>query len=274
MKFAVSNIALTSYEHGDELTAVAAVGMAGIEVAPSRAWRDTWHGLTGPQVSDYRQQAERAGLQIIGLHSLLYDQPALKLFGADTDDSLLLDFMVHLSAVCRDLGGRTLIWGAGRRRGNLPQPEARDRAIAFLVRLCDRVTGHGTVFCFEPLGPADDDFINKASDALDLVTAVDHPALRIQLDAKALVENGEAELATFATVRSQLTHFHANEPGFGVLGCTGAVNHKALGNCLRNVGYDGWVSIEQRMLNAGDPIADIARSAIVLRQCYGDATDA
>ena len=239
MKLAVSNIALTSYEHDGELAVLAAMGLTGIEVAPSRIWRDTWHGLSGKQISRYEKLAARSGLQIIGLHSLLYDQPELSLFGPDNDEGRLLDFMVHLSAVCRDLGGRTLIWGAGRRRGDLPRPEARARAVAFLTRLCERVAAHGTVFCFEPLGPADDDFINKAADALDIVTAVNHPALRIQLDAKALVENDEAVPETFEAVHSQLTHFHANEPGLGVLGSTGNVDHQALGDCLRSIGYDG-----------------------------------
>lgn len=274
MKYAVSNIALTAYEHSHELTAVAAMGVIGLEVAPSRVWRDTWRGLTSQHVSSYRQQVAQSGLQIIGLHSLLYDQPELRLFRSDNGEGRLLNFLAHLSAVCRDLGGQTLIWGAGRRRGELPRSEARYRAIEFLMQLCDRIAGHGTVFCFEPLGPTDDDFINKATDALDLVMAVNHPALRIQLDAKALVENGEAELETFTAVRSQLTHFHANEPGLGVLGSSGVVDHQSLGGCLRNIGYNGWVSIEQRMLNAENPLADIAQSIAVLRQHYGSRADA
>ncbi len=271
MHLSASNIALTAYNHGNELTRLVDIGLTGIEVAPSRVWHDTWHGLTTAQVATYRRQVEGAGLQVVGLHSLLYDQPGLILFGQECDEGPLLDFMTHLSKVCRDLGGRTLIWGAGRRRGDVARAEARRRAIAFLNRLCRRVEGHGTVFCFEPLGPADDDFINTVADTLGLVTAVDHPALRVQLDAKALIENDEARPATFAAVQPYLVHFHANEPGLGVLGGTGRVDHGALGRHLRAIGYDGWVSIEQRMLNADDPLADVARSASVLRRCYGTA---
>ena len=90
----------------------------------------------------------------------------------------------------------------------------------------------------------------------------------MQLDAKALVANGEADIATFRAVASHLVHFHANEPDLGVLGTTGAVDHGLLGRLLGDVGYGGYVSIEQRLGNGADPIADVALSAAVLGEHY------
>ena len=109
MKFAVSNIALSTFDHTDDFGHLAAMGLSGLEVAPSRVWRDTWRGLTTVEVNDYRRRAEQAGLRIVGLHSLLYDQPDLALFGDTETLRRTLDFMTHLSTVCRDLGGRTHI---------------------------------------------------------------------------------------------------------------------------------------------------------------------
>ena len=117
MKAAVSNIALSPYDHGEELRRLAAHGLEGLEVAPSRVWRDTWHGLTTIEVSDYRRRIVNAGLGVVGLHSLFYDQPELGLFKEPAERAESLDFLEHLSKVCRDLGGRTLIYGGGRRRG-------------------------------------------------------------------------------------------------------------------------------------------------------------
>ncbi len=237
-------------------------------MAPSRAWRHTWHGLGATDVTAYRKAVEAAGLRVVGLHSLLYDQPGLGLFGAEDQRRQTMDFMEHLSRVCRDLGGRTLIWGSGRRRGDMPPDDATRAAIAFFRELCPKIADHGTCFCFEPLGPDDADFINSALDALQIVLAVDHPALKVQLDAKALVANGEAELATFQAVAPHLVHFHANEPDLGVLGTSGAVDHGLLGGFLSDIGYSGCVSIEQRMGNGADPIADVASSAAVLGEHY------
>ena len=117
MKLAVSNIALTAFDHTSDLDGVAELGFEAIEVAPSRVWRDTWHGLTTVEVSDYRRRIESAGLGVVGLHSLFYDQPALGLFKDARHRADSMDFLEHLSKVCRDLGGRTLIYGGGRKRG-------------------------------------------------------------------------------------------------------------------------------------------------------------
>ena len=267
-KLAVSNIALTAYDHAAELGRLLELGLSGVEVAPSRVWRDTWHGLTAQMVAAYRRDVEGAGLGVVGLHSLFYDHPELGLFRDAETRARSLDFGVHLSAVCRDLGGRTLIWGGGRRRGDVGAAAARTEAEVFMAELCRRIEGHGTCFCFEPLGPDETDFITSAFDALAIVEAVDHPALRMQLDAKALVANGEASAEPFRAAAPHLVHFHANEPDLGVLGTSGAIDHAALGGFLRDIGYQGFVSIEQRMLNAADPLADVARSAGVLKACY------
>lgn len=267
MKFAVSTIALTAFDHTVELAGLPALGIEAVEVAPSRAWRDTWKGLTAGDVARYRKAIEAAGLGVVGLHSLFYDQPRLGLFKAPMERAETLDFMEHLSAVCRDLGGRTLIYGGGRKRGRVSEAAARAEAIAFMGELAPRIEGHGTCFCFEPLGPNDSDFINSALDSLQIVDKVASPALRVQLDAKALVENDEATPATFAAVRPMLVHFHANQPGLGPL-ADGPVDHAAMGDMLRQIGYDGTVTIEQKMTDGADPLAGIAASAAVLKECY------
>ena len=265
-KLALSNIALTAHDHDAELGRLAAMGLAGLEVAPSRVWRDTVDGPSPAEVTRYRKIVEAAGLRVVGLHSLLFDQPHLGLFGERRDRTL--EFLVHLSEVCRDLGGRTLIYGGGRRRGSVPADRARAEAMGFLGELCGRVETHGTVFCFEPLGPSDSDFVNSALEALSIAEELDHPAFAVQLDAKALVENDEAAAATIRAVAHRLVHVHANEPGLGVLGTSGTIDHGALGRFLADIDYQGFVSIEQRMLNAEDPLADVARSAAVLRRHY------
>jgi len=269
MKFAVSNIALRAFDHADDFGHLAGLGLEAVEVAPSRVWRDTWHGLTTLEVSDYRRRIESAGLGVVGLHSLFYDQPRLGLFKGRTVRAQSLDFLEHLSKVCRDLGGRTLIYGGGRKRGDLPVKEARAEAVVFFGELSARVENHGTCFCFKPLGPDDSDFINSALESMDIVNEVASPALRVQLDAKALVENGEADIETFRAVAPKLVHFHANEPGLGILGSSGQVDHQFLGDSLRRIGYEGYVSIEQIISNEGNPLSDLAASVSVLRACYG-----
>lgn len=268
VRLAISNIGLSPFDHDEQLRALPELGIEGLEVAPSRIWKDTWPGPGAAAVSTYRRSVEAAGLKVIGLHSLFFDHRDLGLFLDQSGRTETLDFLTHLSAVCRDLGGRTLVWGGGRNRGTTSGPDAYAEAVEFMKDLSARIEPHGTVFCFEPLGPEDTDFLHTARDALNVVEAVDHPAMAMQLDAKALVANRETGPEPFAIAAARLVHFHANEPGLGPLGTTGEVDHEAMGRHLRAVSYQGFVSSEQRMLNADDPLADIAASAATLRRCY------
>lgn len=268
MKYAVSNIALTPFAHAEQLEKLPDLGIEGLEVAPSRKWHDTWNGLSGNDVTAYRREIEKAGLQVVGLHSLFFDHPELGLFKDPDKRAESLDFLEHLSSVCRDLGGTTLIYGGGRKRGSVDAKAAHDETVAFFRELCGRIEHHGTRFCFEPLGPNDTDFLNSAFECLAITKEISHPAIRVQLDAKALVENDEAVAATFAAVAPLLEHYHANEPGLNVLGSSGTIDHAALGQMLRDIGYDGFVSIEQRMLNADAPLSDVSASARILAQNY------
>ncbi len=270
---AVSNIALTAFDHAAEIDRLGEFGLSGLEVAPSRVWHDTWHGLAAADVDNYRRRIEGAGLRVVGLHSLFFDHPELGLFKEAEIRAQTLDFLVHLSALCRDLGGRTLIYGGGRRRGDVSPEAAFAETVGFFGELCRRIEDHGTCFCLEPLGPQETDFIHSAFDALSAVEAVNHAALRMQLDAKALVANDEATAAPFRAAAPYLVHFHANEPGLAVLGSSGTVDHAAFGMFLDEIGYTGFVSIEQRQLDDEDPLSDVAESAVVLKQCYLQQTD-
>ncbi len=268
MKFAISNIALTPFEHSEELAQIAALGLEGLEVAPSRVWPDTWHGLRPRDVSKYRKLVEASGLNIVGIHSLFFDHPVLGLFKDAAVRQETLKFMVHLSQICRDLGGATLIYGGGRKRGGLPLEDAYDEACAFFGDLCKRIEDHGTIYCFEPLGPNDTDFINTVADSIRVVETVNSPALKVQLDAKALVENEDIKLSVFKAAKPHLVHFHANDPGLGVLGSSGKVDHSVLGEMLNKISYEGYVSIEQRMIGETNPIQSISDSVNILKDCY------
>lgn len=268
MKLALSNIALPAFDHSSLFPAVAALGYQGIEVAPSRVWRDTVTGPTHVEIETYRRAVEGAGLEVVGLHSLLFGLPDLGIFINAATRARTLDYLVHLSKMCRDLGGRTMIFGGGRRRGAVPAEEAWVIGRDFAAELCHRIAPHGTIFCFEPLGPKDSDFINTVAEAVAMAEAVDSPAMRVQLDAKALAQNDEMNAQTISLAVPYLVHAHANELDLGALAEGQGVEHATFGRLLRKAGYDGYVTAEQRMLDENTPLVAAAQSAEILRQAY------
>ena len=129
---------------------------------------------------------------------------------------------------------------------------------------------HGTCFCFEPLGPKDTDFLHSVLECIEIVDAVGSKGLRTQIDAKALVANSEIRAEIFDAAVPSLVHVHANEADLGVLKSVDGTDHHAIGDHLRRIGYQGYVSVEQRMLSEDGWLADIGASVETLHAAYGD----
>lgn len=270
MKLAVSNIALPAHDHAALLPEIAALGFSGLEVAPSRVWSDTWHGLEARAVEAYRRAVEAAGLTVTGIHSLFFDQPEMTIFGDDATRTRTLEFLVHLSAMCRDLGGRVMVFGSppARRRGDLAPDKADVLAVDFFNRFHDATEDHGTVMCLEPLGPADTDFCGSMHEILSFREQTQPGALGLQIDARALTAHDEITPGVFARAQDGLVHVHANATDLGELLPGDAIDHPAVGRLLAEIGYDGFVSLEQRMVDETDPLGPVARSIAVMKEAY------
>lgn len=242
MKLAASNLALPAFDHLYLLPELKAMGLDGIEVAPGHTWQDP-DAVSAAEVIAFRRAAEAAGLQVVGLHNLRTEG----MFADHDTQQQAIDTLVARSALCRDLGGRTLVLGA-RWCHDLPEREAWKTGRDFLERLLPRIEDHGTVLCLSPLSPDEGDFCATAKSCYLLTNAVDHPSLGLHLSAAALAANGEMGHATFAALRGRLDLFHADEPELVVAGSSGKVDHIDLRRHLAAISYFGWVSVVQRQL--------------------------
>ena len=269
MKAAISNIALPPYNHENELSALSGIGFDGLEVAVSRVWDNT-NKITFFQTENYRRQVEKAGLKILGLHSLFFDQPDLGLFRENGVRRKTLNFLTYLSKICVDLGGKTLVFGSppARKRNDLSVEEADKQTVSFFNDLSRDIESHGTCFMLEALGKKETDYIHSSRHALRISKTVDRDQLKCHLDAKALADADEGCIEVFQEISSRLVHFHANDPGLGILGKTLEVNHSLFGELLRKINYTGYVSIEQRMLDSENPLVPIQKSYAFLKESY------
>ncbi len=245
MKLAASNLIFPAFNHFDLLPLMNSVGIEGLEVAPNHTWPAPWEGVPAGAVTAYRKAASTAGLSIVGLHSLLAGRPDLGLFDIPGMGGRSIDYLVRLSAICRDLGGKTLILGPRWRR-RLTDRVAWVQGRAFLELLLPRIEDHGTVLCFAPLASKDGDFCTTARECYMLVNAIDHPSFGLHLGAAGLAATGEMGHATFAAVRGRLEHFLADEPDLDAIGSSGRIDHADLRRHLAAISYYGWVSVVQQ----------------------------
>jgi sugar phosphate isomerase/epimerase len=266
LKFAASAFALPAFDHLDLLPCLRPLGLTGLEVVPSRTWPDTGWGLTAREVATYRYAVDQAGLEIIGLDGLLTDRPELGLFKGAEATARTADVLVHLSEICRDLGGRTLIWGGERWRGDMPAEKAWTMCRSFLETLLPRIETHGTVLCFSPLAHASADFCRTARECRMLVNHLDHPSFGLHLSAAVQAANFDTGHAPFSAVRDRLDHFHADEPGLATVGTSGVVDHSDCRRHLAAISYRQWVTLKQR--ETADPLDGLEQGACHLTSRY------
>jgi sugar phosphate isomerase/epimerase len=264
MRLAASTVGLPANDQLRHLPAVREAGIEGIEIASGHSFAD---GITAAAVREWRDAAGSAGLQITGLHALQDHKPELNLFAEDDALDETIEHLAHLSEVCRDLGGRTLVMRP-LGQGSLPEKEAWARCRAVLEEVLLRIEDHGTVLCLAPLHVGEGDFFTSGRDSFLLASALDHPSCGMHLGTAALAASGETGHTIFAMMSGRLDHFQADEPGLVELGSSGAIDHGHMGRHLIAIGYHGWVSLLQRPALDGDPLAPLRRAAEHFQNCY------
>ena len=222
----VSNIAWAPDEEEAAAALLTRHGVTLVDLAPGRYFADPAAASDGAIAAVRGWWAER-GLGIAGLQSLLFGTQGLNLF--DDGHGEMFD---RLAAVCRigaGLGAAALTFGSPRQRdaSGLDPAAARDLAAAFFRRLGDIAAREGVAVCLEPNAAVYGcNFMVTNPKTAAIVRAVDHPAIRMQLDIGNLALNGEAPAATIAAVAPLIGHIHVSEPMLAPLG-TGASPHAA-----------------------------------------------
>lgn len=257
MKLAASTLALPPLQHGFLLPVLAQLGFIGIEVRPERCWD---HSPTARDALHYRHGAEEAGLAILGLD--MEDEISL----IEEDMQPALARLETLSALCRDLGGRTLVLGGPRRLNGVDSATAWNRCRLFLDALLPKIEAHGTVLCLKPLGSLRADFCGPARECRLLTDYVDHPSFGLMLSARSQVELGDLGHASFSAVRGRLEVFHADEPEDAPLGPQAIGDHEDFRRHLAAVSHRGWIVMKQRQ--GEDVLGQLEASASYFRTSY------
>jgi D-psicose/D-tagatose/L-ribulose 3-epimerase len=116
------------------------------------------------------------------------------------------------------------------------------------------------VLALEPLNRFETFFLNTAADAAALCDAIDHPAVGILFDTfHANIEEKDIA-AGYRTLGRHLKHVHTCENDRGIPG-SGHVEWKSVFAALRDIKYDGWLTIE----SFGFALPDIAAAAAIWR---------
>lgn len=268
MRLAVSNIAWDAADEPVVLERLARFGVDGIEVAPTKLWPD-WQGMTEASAALARRRFADRGFTVPAFQAVLFGRPELLLFGERQSRSALVEHLARVAAVAGVLGARTLVFGAPKNRdpGALDAAAAEAIAVEVLSAAGERCAAAGVALGIEA-NPADYGctYLTRWSEAARLVRRIDHPGVRLHLDAACTTMAGDDPATAVAGVRDILCHFHISEPHLGTF-ATPQVDHAAFGAALTASGYDGWLSIEMR--RPEDPPAALEVAVRRARAAYG-----
>jgi D-psicose/D-tagatose/L-ribulose 3-epimerase len=119
---------------------------------------------------------------------------------------------------------------------------------------------HGVTIAIEPLNRFETYFLNTAADAVALCDQINHPQVGILFDTfHANIEEKNIGQA-YRTVARHLKHVHTCENDRGIPG-SGHVEWKDVFQALRDIHYDGWLTIE----SFGFALGELSAAASIWR---------
>ena len=246
MKYAICNETFEGWEHSRICARIAELGYTGLEIAPFTL-APLITEVSAAQRATLRQQAEQAGVRIIGLHWLLAKTTGFHLTSPSPEIRQRTgEYLADLARAAADLGGSLLVLGSPLQR-NLEEGCSRatgeDRAAHTLSYCLKALDETRVTLCLEPLTPHETNFLNTAAEAVQLARRLAHPFVKLHLDVKAMSAEPEPTPDVIRANAAYLHHFHANDPnrrgpGFG------DTDFRPIFQALHDIRYPGWVSVE------------------------------
>lgn len=169
----------------------------------------------------------------------------LRVTGPEVDGYRLERFIRTAFWRIEELGGEIVVFGSGGARTvpeGFPMDEARDQIIEFLA-MAGQVAGiHGITIVVEPLNKRESNIINSVPEAVEIMTAVGHPFVKVLADLYHIDEESQS-LEDVLRAGDDLAHTHTADTGRLCPG-TGSYPNADFIRMLKRIGYDERLSVE------------------------------
>jgi len=270
MRFSICNEIFRGWKIEDIFSSAARIGYDGVEIAPFTL-ADSVTQLSAARRTEIREAAAHSKVFITGIHWVLAQTEGLHLTHPDASvREKTSGYLCDLVDFCADLGGRIMVFGSPKQRNIQNGVTPRDAwvtATAAFRGPVARAGNRAVTICLEPLSSAETNFINTAAEAIQFVQQFDSPHFKILLDVKAMCAESKPIPQIIRDSWPHFAYFHANDrnlkgPGFG------NVDFKPIAAALKEVGYDGCVSVEVFNFDEG-PEVIAAKSLDYLKRVFG-----
>jgi sugar phosphate isomerase/epimerase len=246
MKFAICNETFGDWPVERAFAFARECGYTGVEIAPFTLGPDA-EAISSTSRQQVREQAAAAELEVVGLHWLLAKTEGYHLTSGEVEiRNRTADYLVTLAQLCRDLGGRIMVFGSPPQRNlqaGVTLSAATDYAAEVLSAALPALEDLEVVLALEPLAPLETDFLTTAEETVGLIERIGSPSCRLHLDVKAMASERASAADLIRTHADLLAHFHANDPNLQGPGF-GDEDFVPIFSALGEADYQGWVSVE------------------------------
>ena len=271
MRFAICNEIFQGWTPNDTFQYAAKTGYDAVEIAPFTLAKYVTD-IPPTDRTRWKEQAARAGVAISGIHWVLAQAEGMYLNHPETAvRERTSRYFIDLVEFCADLGGRVIVVGSPKQRNimdGVTTEQAWQWATTTFQDAVKRAEDRQLTLCFEPLAPAETNFINTAADAIRFARQFNSRAMKIILDVKAMCSESKPIPQIIRESWPEFGYVHANDrnlkgPGFG------DVDFTPIAAALKEVGYDGYVSVEVFNFDEG-PEVIATKSLAYLRRIFDE----
>lgn len=271
MKLAISNIAWTNEEEPEIAALLQSMGVKYVEIAPTKLWGEPL-SATDEQIEEYIQFWAKYDIQIVAFQSMLFSHPDYKLFESLELRDLTKNYLQSFTGLAGRMGVSRMVFGSpkNRQRNGLDYDAAEVIAEGFFAEIGDVAESNGVVFCIEPNAPQYNcDFVMNAQEGRRLVTRVNKPGFGLHLDIACMALAGDNIEASIIDNAAHLKHFHISSPMLDKVVQRDDIDHDTAARALKEIGYDGYVSIEMRPGEMGENTERVRNAVAMAQEVYG-----
>ena len=240
MKISISNIGWSKENDIRVFNLMKEYGFTGLEIAPTRIFPENPYADLDAARKWTVKIKEDYGFEIPSMQSIWYGRSE-KVFGSEEERVSLIDYTKKAIDFAEAVGCKNLVFGCPRNR-SISETGDTNIAIEFFREIGDYAFLHHTVIAMEANPPIyNTNFINKTSEAIELIEKVDSKGFLLNLDVGTMIEN-EEDMDVVKDKLHLVNHVHISEPGLKPI--QKREIHNELAEMLKIVRYEGFVSIE------------------------------
>jgi sugar phosphate isomerase/epimerase len=223
----------------DAAAAAAAMGFDYIELSLAH--------MASLEEAEFRSVAARiegSGLRCEACNNFF--PPRVRLTGATADPGEALAYASGALARAARLGVEVVVLGSSGAKNvpeGFPLPDAHRQLLALLRGLAPVAEQHGITIVVEPISRPEANFINLATEGLELVREVDHPHIRLLIDYYHLATEAE-DPGIIRVAGADVRHVHFASPGARAFPTEWDERYEPCLAALADIGYGGRLSIE------------------------------